>query len=120
MFEDVLEIIKKAGIFLILSQTVLQLCVSEIYEKYIKRLMDIICSLAALLVFWWLYLIVAILVKVKLGSPVLFTQPRPGLVDPETGKEIVFKIKKRRLTVDKSQKNGRLKSAVFYKYEIYH
>lgn len=48
------------------------------YEKYCKRAMDILCSLAFVLVFWWLYLIIAILVRIKLGSPVLFVQERPG------------------------------------------
>ena len=49
-----------------------------IYEKYIKRLFDIICSLLAIIVFFWLYAIIAVLVRLKLGSPVLFKQPRPG------------------------------------------
>lgn len=49
-----------------------------IYEKYIKRIIDICCAVAAIAIFWWLYLILAILVRVNLGSPVLFTQPRPG------------------------------------------
>ncbi len=79
-----------------------------IYEKYIKRLIDIMCSLAALLVFWWLYIIVAILVKIKLGSPVLFTQPRPGLVNPKTGKETVFKMYKFRTMTDEKDENGNL------------
>ena len=48
------------------------------YEKFIKRPLDVICSLLALIVFCWLYAIVAILVRVKLGSPVLFKQDRPG------------------------------------------
>ena len=60
------------------------------YEKYVKRILDIICALAALIVFSWLYIIIAILVKVKLGSPVIFKQPRPGLIDPKTGKERIF------------------------------
>ena len=79
-----------------------------IYEKYIKRLLDIICSLAALVVFWWLYLILAVLVKIKLGSPVLFTQPRPGLVDVKTGKETVFKMYKFRTMTDERDENGNL------------
>lgn len=79
-----------------------------IYEKYIKRLIDIACSIVALLVFWWLYLIVAALVKVKLGSPVLFTQPRPGMVDPKTGKETVFKMYKFRTMTDEKDENGNL------------
>ena len=78
------------------------------YEKYIKRLIDIICSMAALMAFWWLYLIVALLVKSKLGSPVLFTQPRPGMVDPKTGKETVFKMYKFRTMTDEKDENGNL------------
>ena len=49
MFEDVLEIIKKAGIFLILSQTILQLCVSEIYEKYIKMMVVLVTAVMLIL-----------------------------------------------------------------------
>ena len=60
------------------------------YEKYIKRLLDIVCSLFTLIVFWWLYIIVAILVKINLGSPVVFRQARPGIIDPKTGKEKIF------------------------------
>ena len=71
-------------------------------------MIDIICSLAALLAFWWLYIIVAILVKVKLGSPVLFTQPRPGLVDPKTGKETIFKMYKFRTMTDERDAGGNL------------
>ena len=48
------------------------------YQKYMKRIVDILCALAAIIVFSWLYIIVAILVRVKLGSPVLFKQKRPG------------------------------------------
>ena len=48
------------------------------YEKYFRRVLDVFCGLAALLVFWWLYIIVAVLVRIKLGSPVLFKQERPG------------------------------------------
>lgn len=45
MFDSVLEMIKKAGTFLILAQTVLHLCVSETYEKYIKMLVGIITAI---------------------------------------------------------------------------
>ena len=48
------------------------------YEKYFKRPIDIVCALLAIIVFSWLYLIVAILVRINLGSPVLFRQKRPG------------------------------------------
>ena len=50
----------------------------KLYERYIKRVLDIVCALAAIIVFSWLYLIIALLVRIRLGSPVLFTQSRPG------------------------------------------
>jgi undecaprenyl phosphate N,N'-diacetylbacillosamine 1-phosphate transferase len=49
-----------------------------IYCRYIKRIFDIICALAAMIVFCWLYAIIALLVRVKLGKPVIFKQYRPG------------------------------------------
>lgn len=48
------------------------------YEVYIKRILDICYAATAIAVFGCLYLIIAILVKVKLGSPVIFKQQRPG------------------------------------------
>ena len=48
------------------------------YEKYIKRPQDFLCALIATIVLSPVLIIVAILVRVKLGSPVLFTQDRPG------------------------------------------
>lgn len=50
-----------------------------IYRKYFKRPMDIILSLIALIVLSPILLIVALLVRIKLGSPVIFKQQRPGL-----------------------------------------
>lgn len=78
------------------------------YEKYIKRLLDIICSLAAIIVFCWLYIIVAVLVRVKLGSPILFKQPRPGKINPKTGYEKIFYIYKFRSMSDERDENGNL------------
>lgn len=72
------------------------------YEKYIKRLIDICCALAALIVFWWLYLLVAILVRVNLGSPILFKQPRPGK------DEKIFTMYKFRSMTDARDENGEL------------
>lgn len=74
----------------------------RLYENYIKRLLDILCALAALIVFCWLYGIVAILVKIKLGSPVLFTQIRPGK------EEKLFKMYKFRTMTDQRDENGEL------------
>ena len=48
------------------------------YEKYIKRPQDFLCALLAMVVFSPVLLIVACLVRIKLGSPILFTQDRPG------------------------------------------
>ena len=78
------------------------------YEKYIKRLLDIICSLLAIIVFCWLYLIIAVLVRLKMGSPVVFKQPRPGLIDPKTGEERIFDIYKFRTMTDERDEAGNL------------
>lgn len=72
------------------------------YRKYFKRLVDIICALAAIIVFSWLYIIVAVLVRVKLGSPILFKQERPGL----NGK--IFTLYKFRTMTDKKDEEGNL------------
>ena len=48
------------------------------YEKFLKRPQDFLCALLAIIVLSPVWLIVAILVRVKLGSPILFTQDRPG------------------------------------------
>ena len=77
-----------------------------IYNRYFKRMIDIICALLALGVFWWLYIIVAILVRVKLGSPIIFKQSRPGKIDPMTGKETIFYLYKFRTMKDARDING--------------
>lgn len=48
------------------------------YKKYFKRLMDIVLALIIFAGFWWVYLIVGILIRVKLGAPIIFKQQRPG------------------------------------------
>lgn len=73
-----------------------------IYEKYIKRLIDILCSLAAIVVFCWLYAMIAVLVRAKLGSPVIFKQPRPGK------DERIFSLYKFRSMTDERDENGDL------------
>lgn len=80
-----------------------------IYEKYVKRLFDVVCSAGAVIVFSPIYIGIAILVKMKLGSPVLFTQERPGIVDKD-GKETVFKLYKFRTMTNEKDKNGKLLS----------
>ena len=76
------------------------------YEKYIKRLLDIICSLLFIIVFCWLYAIIALIVRLKMGSPVLFKQPRPGIV--KNGKETIFDMYKFRSMTDAKDANGNL------------
>lgn len=72
-----------------------------LYEKFFKRFIDIICSFLAIIVFWWLYVIVAILVRIKLGSPILFTQERLGKDDK------VFKLYKFRSMSDVKDEKGK-------------
>lgn len=72
------------------------------YERFFKRPLDYICGVLAVTIFGWLYLIVAILVRVKLGSPVLFKQDRPGR------DEKVFKLYKFRTMTDARDENGEL------------
>lgn len=73
-----------------------------IYEKYIKRLLDFFCSLLALIVLSPVLLITALLVKFKLGSPVLFKQKRAGLHEKE------FEILKFRSMTNETDKSGKL------------
>lgn len=77
------------------------------YEKYVKRAIDVTCATGAIVVFSPIYLGVAALVRTKLGSPVLFTQDRPGLVGPD-GNETVFKMYKFRSMTDERDENGDL------------
>lgn len=48
------------------------------YSRYMKRPLDIVCALLALIIFSWLYILIAVLVRILLGGPVLFKQQRPG------------------------------------------
>lgn len=70
------------------------------YQRYGKRVIDLCLSLVLLILFWWVLAIVAILVRVKLGSPVLFKQPRPGK------DEKIFNLYKFRSMTDECDENG--------------
>ena len=48
------------------------------YKKFLKRVLDIFCSIGFIFCFWWMYIVLAIIIRIKLGSPVLFKQKRPG------------------------------------------
>lgn len=70
------------------------------YEKYVKRIIDIICVLMALVLFWWVFLVVGILVRLKMGSPVLYKSKRIGK-DEKT-----FEIYKFRSMTNEVDENG--------------
>lgn len=74
------------------------------YAKYIKRLLDIVLSLIAIIVLSPVYLIVAIVVRIQMGSPVLFSQDRIGK------DEKVFKLYKFRSMTNEKDENGKLLS----------
>lgn len=75
-----------------------------IYEKYVKRPQDFLCALAATVVLSPVILITAVLIRIKLGAPVIFTQERPG----KDGK--IFKLYKFRTMTNAKDKNGELLS----------
>ena len=72
------------------------------YKLFFKRIIDISLSVIFILLFWWLYIIIVILVRGKLGSPVIFRQKRPGL------NEKIFTMYKFRTMTDKKDENGNL------------
>lgn len=86
----------------ILAETYTNEIKKGIYCRYIKRPMDFILALMALVILSPVLLIVAILVRVKLGSPILFKQQRPGL------NEKIFTLYKFRTMTDSKDENGEL------------
>ncbi len=79
-----------------------------IYNKYIKRGLDIVISGCGLIVLSPVYAGLALAVRSKLGSPVIFSQERPGLIDPKTGQERIFKLYKFRSMTDARGADGEL------------
>jgi len=73
-----------------------------LYKRYFKRPMDFILSLIAIIVLSPVMLIIALLVRIKLGSPVIFKQERPGL------NEKIFTLYKFRTMTDERDENGEL------------
>ena len=70
-----------------------------IYEALFKRIFDVVISLIIIITFFWLYIVISIIVKIKIGSPIIFKQMRPGL------NEIIFPLYKfRTMTNDKDDK----------------
>ena len=73
-----------------------------LYEKYFKRPLDAFLATAGLIILSPLIILTTILVRIKIGHPVLFTQDRPGKI------ERVFKLYKFRTMTDAKDENGRL------------
>lgn len=78
------------------------------YELFFKRLIDIVVSVNVFIFFGWLYIIVGFMVRIKLGSPVIFKQERPGKIDTKTGKERIFCLYKFRTMTDEKDDSGNL------------
>ena len=78
------------------------------YKNVVKPILDFILALMFVALFWWVYIILAILVRIKHGSPVLFVQERPGKINPKTGKEKIIKLYKFRTMTDERNLNGEL------------
>lgn len=91
-----------AGIFNVVKNRKSKHKSRGIYEAYFKRVIDFICGMLVLVVLWPLYVVLAIMVRIKLGSPVLFTQDRPGK------NEKIFKLYKFRTMTDERDENGEL------------
>lgn len=72
------------------------------YKNFLKRLLDFIGAIFALVALSWLLIIVALLVRFKLGSPIFFSQARPGM------NEKIFHIYKFRTMTDAKDANGQL------------
>lgn len=74
----------------------------EMYRKYFKRLFDLTCSLLALIVLFPFLLMIALLVRIKLGKPIFFKQRRPGF------HEKIFTLYKFRTMIDQNDEQGNL------------
>lgn len=76
--------------------------------KYIKRTLDFFASLCGIIVLSPIFILLCVLVRTKLGSPVLFKQERPGKIDKKTREEKIFTLYKFRTMTDERDENGEL------------
>jgi len=72
------------------------------YEKYVKRTVDFLLSLVSIIILSPILLILAVVVRIKMGSPIVFSQSRPGI----NGK--IFKMYKFRTMTNEKDENGNL------------
>lgn len=73
---------------------------NQLYKNYIKRIIDILVAVTFIVLFWWLLLIIAVLVRINMGSPVLYTTERVGK------DERIFCIYKFRSMTNEVDENG--------------
>ena len=78
------------------------------YAKCIKRILDIVLSLFALLVLSPILVILAVIGAITMKGNPFFTQLRPGRIDPKTGKEKIFRLIKFRTMSNAKDKDGNL------------
>lgn len=80
----------------------------KIYENYLKRVIDFILSLIAIIVLFPLFMILFLIGLVAMKGNPFFCQPRPGKVDKKTGNEKIFKLIKFRTMSNEKDKDGNL------------
>ena len=73
---------------------------NQLYKNYIKRIIDILVAVTFIVLFWWLLVIIAVLVRINMGSPVLYTTERVGK------DERIFRIYKFRSMTNEVDENG--------------
>lgn len=78
------------------------------YAKCIKRLLDVVASLLAIVVLSPVYLVLIVLGTIKMKGNPFFTQPRPGRINPKTGKEQIYKMIKFRSMTQEKDAEGKL------------
>lgn len=77
-----------------------------VYEKYVKRILDLIGAVLFIVCFFCPHTVIALVVRGKMGKPVLFKQPRPGRIDEKTGQEKIFSMYKFRTMTDERDEDG--------------
>ena len=90
------------------SVAVLLVLSNIFYKQFFKRFYDIVLSSIALIVLSPLLLILTIVGAIAMGGNPFFVQPRPGKIDPKTGKERIFSLLKFRTMTDERDENGNL------------
>ena len=78
------------------------------YRKFFKRFLDIVLSFLALLILFPVLLVLTVIGWIAMKGNPFFVQPRPGKINPKTGKEKIFKLVKFRTMTCEKDKDGKL------------